>query len=226
MEIIPILQAKKGRGSRAAFTLVELLVVMAIMGILLTVSLSIFKGGINATAVAWNASGTIERARSYAMAQNTYVWVGFNSADVSSSSQTSTAIFSVASLDGSSNAAATNLIQIDRPQILSNLSLSASVPAYTIPRPNGTPQVVQLSGSASTTITLSGALAKRFQASNNTLIEIHPDGSASLPINNWLTSTQWIEIGLIPTNGTIQNTKDTAALQVGCLTGQVRVFRP
>jgi prepilin-type N-terminal cleavage/methylation domain-containing protein len=214
------------RVGHGGFTLVELLVVMLIMGLLSALAFSTLKGGINATSTAWNISGTVEQARAYAMAQNTYVWVGFDSPDVSSAAQTSTAVFSVASLDGSSNTAASNLIQIDRPQIFSNLSLSNSVAAYTTVRPAS--QVVQLAATppTSTTVTLPGVLAGRFPAVNDTFLEVHPDGSVSLPIGNWSSSTQWIEIGLMPTTGTIQNTKDTAVLQIGCLTGQLRVFRP
>jgi prepilin-type N-terminal cleavage/methylation domain-containing protein len=67
------------RASRA-FTLVELLVVIAIMAIMAAVAIPALKG-LNA-AGQFNKSlrqitATIDQARSYAVAQNTYVWVLF-----------------------------------------------------------------------------------------------------------------------------------------------------
>ena len=64
----------------AAFTLVELLTVMGV--ILLIVALMVpalksIKGSGDVTSAAYSISGLIENARSYAMTNSTYVWVGF-----------------------------------------------------------------------------------------------------------------------------------------------------
>ncbi|NJM37982.1 MAG: prepilin-type N-terminal cleavage/methylation domain-containing protein [Akkermansiaceae bacterium] len=61
-----------------AFTLIEMVVVIAVMVILLTLAGPIFSGLTNSyspATVATAISGQLERARSHAVANNTYVWV-------------------------------------------------------------------------------------------------------------------------------------------------------
>ncbi len=209
----------------AGFSLIEILVVTTLISLISTLTISTFVGGADVNKDAWEMSGLIERARAYAMAQNTYVWVGFNMTDVSTVNQLNTAVFVVASRDGSSNSATDNLIQINKPEILKNVTLSDSLPGYGS-RP--TVKVAQLTTQTppSPAISLPGGFAQRFQSDNNRVIEIHPDGSISLPVDNPPPGLQWVEIGLQPTQGVAKTSKNTAALQVGCLTGQVRVFRP
>ena len=63
-----------------AFTLVELLVVMTIIILLiglLTPALTPLKNSQDVTTAAYNLSGVLETARTYAMANHTYVWIGF-----------------------------------------------------------------------------------------------------------------------------------------------------
>ena len=65
---------------REGFTLLELLVVIAIIAILMVLIAPAFtniKSGNDITTAAYTISGTLEQARNYAMANNTYVWVGF-----------------------------------------------------------------------------------------------------------------------------------------------------
>src|SRR5712671_1667802 len=78
----------------AAFTLVELLVVISIMALLLVLiapAFTIIKGGTDVTSAAYTIKGVLDTARTYAKANNTYVWVGFYEEDVSQSSTTPTA---------------------------------------------------------------------------------------------------------------------------------------
>jgi prepilin-type N-terminal cleavage/methylation domain-containing protein len=66
--------------SANAFTLVEILVVLAIMAILVAISIPALQGlsGAKQFANRLNEiSGILEQARAYATAQNTYVWVAF-----------------------------------------------------------------------------------------------------------------------------------------------------
>ena len=89
----------------------ELLVVIAIISILaaLTIpAISGIKGGTDVTSAAYSIAGILDQARAYAMANNTYVWVGIAEVDVSVNSSTSpqvagngrVAIAAVASRDG------------------------------------------------------------------------------------------------------------------------------
>src|SRR5882757_8556365 len=67
-----------------AFTLVELLIVLGIVGLLLVLMAPAFtyiKGGNDVTSAAYTIKGVLETARTYAKANNTYTWVGFYEED-------------------------------------------------------------------------------------------------------------------------------------------------
>src|SRR4029077_7754580 len=74
---------------RNAFTLIELLIVVGIMGLLLVLIAPAFtyiKGGTDVTTTAYTIKGALDTARTYAKANNTYTWVGFFEEDASQSS--------------------------------------------------------------------------------------------------------------------------------------------
>src|SRR5258707_9137080 len=78
----------------AAFTLVELLIVVGIIALLLVLMAPAFtyiKGGTDVISAAYTVKGVLDTARAYAKANNTYVWIGFYEEDVSQSSTTPTA---------------------------------------------------------------------------------------------------------------------------------------
>ena len=64
---------------RAAFTLLELLIVVGIIGLLMVLIAPAFttiKGGTDVTSAAYTIKGVLDTARTYAKANNTYTWVG------------------------------------------------------------------------------------------------------------------------------------------------------
>src|SRR5437667_9485662 len=74
---------------RRAFTLLEMLVVMGIIAILMVLVAPAFttiKSGTDATSAAYTIKGILDQARTYAMANNTYTWVGFYEENVSTPS--------------------------------------------------------------------------------------------------------------------------------------------
>ena len=70
----------------AGFTLLELLIVVGIIGLLLVLMAPAFtyiKGGTDVTSAAYTIKGALDTARTYAKANNTYVFVGFAEVDSS-----------------------------------------------------------------------------------------------------------------------------------------------
>src|SRR4029077_13086713 len=83
------------RGSEPrGFTLIELLFVTAIIGslmILVAPAFTSIRSSGDVTNTAYTIKGVLEQARNYAMANNTYVWIGFYEEDGSAPSATPTA---------------------------------------------------------------------------------------------------------------------------------------
>jgi prepilin-type N-terminal cleavage/methylation domain-containing protein len=79
-----------GISGRTGFTLIEILVVLAISAVLTALiipNLPGILGAQNVTSEAYDLSDLLGRARSYALANNTYVWVGFFEEDGTQPSQ-------------------------------------------------------------------------------------------------------------------------------------------
>ena len=71
---------------RYGFTLIEVLAVVVIMILIMSFvipAITGIKSASDITRAAYDVSGTIEQARAYALANNTYVWVGFAEVDQS-----------------------------------------------------------------------------------------------------------------------------------------------
>lgn len=114
---IPPLSREHNSRSGPGFSLIELLVVIVIIAILTVLMIPAFnsiKGGGDLTKAAYDIAGTLDNARAYAMANNTFVYVGIaevdSSLDPSVSPQTITSdptvggrvvVLTVASRDGS-----------------------------------------------------------------------------------------------------------------------------
>ncbi len=132
---------EKQRGRASAFTLLELLIVVGIIGLLLVLVAPAFtsiKGGTDVTSAAYTIKGVLDTARTYAKANNTYTWVGFYEEDVSQSSTNPATLgvgrlvmSIVASKDGTiiydpsnpSQIDATRLIQVDKLAKVDNVHL-------------------------------------------------------------------------------------------------------
>jgi type II secretory pathway pseudopilin PulG len=81
-----ILEKQRDPESVSAFTLLELLIVVGIIGLLFVLIAPAFtymKGGSDFTKGVYGIQGVLESARTYAKANNTYVFVGFAEADYS-----------------------------------------------------------------------------------------------------------------------------------------------
>src|SRR6266480_686088 len=75
--------------AHAGFSLIEVLVVIAIIVLVTAFIVPAFtsiKFGGDVTGSAYTIKGVLDQARTYAMANNTYTWVGFYEEDVSTPS--------------------------------------------------------------------------------------------------------------------------------------------
>lgn len=95
-------RARLGQGN-LAFTIVELLVVVAIMVVMMALAVPAFnslKGAGDVSKTAYDVAGTLEQARAYAIANNTYVWVGIIEVDSSQSASATPQILATATTGG------------------------------------------------------------------------------------------------------------------------------
>lgn len=228
------------------FTLVELLVVVAIIVIVMGIAVPAFtalKGSTDITKTAYDIRGALELARSYAMANDTYAWVGFYEEDPTKAAGVTgigrVVVSTVASKDGTKIYAntgnlsmpAAGLTQIGALMKLSNAHLD-TLAATAISRPVitgsdyqvGSQAFAQRNGIQNTTTfnyPISGTAPYTFVK----IIQFSPQGDATKIVD---TPTPLMEIGLTPTHGNVvdANSKNLVALQITGIGGLVQLYRP
>lgn len=201
---------------RRAFSLVELLTVVAIIGVLVTVAtpaLSSLRGSGSVNSAVLNISLILEQARSYALANNVYVWVGFRK-DTSTNPE-SLVVAAVSGVTGS----ATDIQSASTWRPLMKLrrfeNMALSTPAGFSGMASSDGDLATGSGSAEFTFGPASSGGGKFDR----VIEFGPKGGARV---NPATISRWLQLGLVPVKG---NAANDAAIQVAGLTGQVRIFR-
>ena len=213
------------------YTLVEIIAVISVIIILLALTASLTQRGPDAGKAAWDMAGFIEQARAYAVAQNTYVWVMFNQANASNATQKNTAVFAVASRNGTYSVADTNLIQVGKMMVFQNVSL-ANLSAETYAGDQPKSGVEQLCNRTFIATGGSNGFVKMkpiIDYTPNQVIRFNPEGSLEAPKGPGISTVEmfkWIEVGLQPMRGDQEGPREgTAVLQVAGLTGQVQVYR-
>lgn len=240
-----------GKRGVAAFSLMELLVVVAILGILAAVIAPAISGGGSATftKAASDIAGILGMARTHAMAHNTYVWVGFYEEDEGTITPTKTAppysgkgkvvVGVVASVDGTpifSDGASTADLPADRIVPVERIFKFRNVHLADLPAPSGgessslggRPSSPSSDAASRISSESSASATHPFTAQNYKFfktVRLSPRGEATV---NDGDIKRVIEIGLRPTRGATvdQNAANVAAVQMTGIGGNVQIYRP
>ncbi len=233
------------------FSLLELLVVIAVVMTMMTMVAPAFIGINNAgnvTRAAYDVAGALNSARAYAMAKNTYVWVGFFEENASQpfASGTGRVVMSiVASKDGtmavtSGTIPSASLTQINKLVKIDNMHLTTAGNAQ-FPVGDGSgmtfdnrPLAAQVwptnapSGPSQAPFQYPVGNGATAQYTFNTAIQFSPRGEVQVRVNNSSQPVQSVvEIGLQPAHGTVPdaNSKNLAAVQITGIAGNVKIYR-
>jgi len=227
---------------------------MLLLARFITPAVTSLKGGSDVTSAAYTVKGVLEQGRNYAMANNTYVWVGFfeESAGQASTSPatggTGRVVLSiVASKDGTivynPNSLApidpTRLIQVTKLTKIDGIHLatfadgSGTPPADTFDtRPPVGWNTARIGDTTPPNQSLTsfqypvGNPAPAAQYTFVKAIEFSPRGEARIDNSNY-TYRQVQEVGLRPAHGTIaaSNNPNVVALQYSAFGGIFRIYR-
>jgi len=244
------------RDCASGFTLMELLVVIAIILVMMALAAPAFhaiKGGGDVTKAAYDVSGAIAVARSYAMANNTYAWLGFFEEDPTQSSGTAgtgrVVMSIVSSKDGTSiySSVSSPAVALD-PTRLSQVSKLIKVEnahLVTFPDGDGTGTAFDTrpaAGSATARIgdttppnasltpfqypVASASPVPAAQYNFTKVLQFSPRGEVRVNNINY-TMKPVVEVGLQPTHGTAIDaaSKNVAAIQVTGIAGNVTIYR-
>jgi prepilin-type N-terminal cleavage/methylation domain-containing protein len=228
------------RTRSSGFTLIELLTVLAIIAVLTYLTIPMIAGLQKAGALneATDSIATsLQQARAYAMANNTYVMVGFEETDFSvprnqkqSTGKGRVAIQLFSSLNGTLDLTPANLMAVGRLQAFDNVHLAPPTTntgtlANRMPPP-ALPTAAYIVGDslpASTSPIVSG---------NYTFTQVmafNPQGEIYLPTTTPpTTSLQFLEVDLQQSNGAAVPTppsNNQSAIQIDGLVGAVSVYR-
>jgi len=230
--------AEKVRGTRireAGFSLIELLAVIAVMTVMMVMAvpaLTGIKGAGEITRAAFEIEGTLEQARAYAMANNTYVFVGFSERDGMDATKPGVGqvlMAAMATRDGtrSFGTSNSNLVPLSKLRRIENTHLQDSLPnSGAMSRP-----VVESSFRVGNeAFQAGGPFASGFTApsghSFTKIIQFDPSGTASIPSGTG-SVPQWMEIGLVGARGnSISGGTNCAALVLVGVTGSAKIYRP
>ena len=242
---------------RYAFTLVELLIVMGIIAILMVLVAPAFtnlKSAGDVTGAAYTIKGVLDQARTYAMANNTYTWVGFYEEDVSTESTTPKATAGtgrvvmsiVASKDGTTiydpsspaKITTTQLIQVGKLTKVDNAHLWTHTDTPLTPtgstfdyRPNVTSTYcIGNTSPPNSTTQFQYPVGNPEPAAQYTFVkavQFSPGGEARIDNNSYSLQTA-AEIGLEPTHGNAAPSSipaNVVAIQFAGVGGNVKIYR-
>ena len=250
---LPLLSPRGCNRKTSAFTLVEMLVVIAIMLVIMALAIPAFnaiKGGSDVTKAAYDVVGALETAATYARTANTYVWIGFYEENGATSSTTPPTpgigrlvIATVYSNDGTQiidpassgqTIAASRLTQMGKLIKINNMHFG-DISAPGSPNAKGEktiwdqrPSVINNGTAYRIGATTPNNTSFPFTAGQYTFyktIQFSPQGVAVM--NSGQAIVPWLEVGLQPAHGNVPDTvtPNVAAVQVAGINPQVRIYR-
>jgi prepilin-type N-terminal cleavage/methylation domain-containing protein len=252
----PVCRTGRKREPEAGFTLIELLIVIAIIIVLMALLAPAFtnlKSAGDVTSAAYTIKGVLDSARTYAMANNTYTWVGFYEENVSTASKNPAnpgvgrvVMSIVASTDGTMiytaplttlvTLAPAKLVQVGKLAKIENLHLK-NFPAPTASPPPDTfdtrPAVSSTSAQIGDTTPPSPSLRFQYplggtaQYTFTKAIQFSPRGEGVIDNSNY-TLTTVSEIGVQLTHGITPEpspVKNPVAIQFTGVGGNVKIYR-
>jgi prepilin-type N-terminal cleavage/methylation domain-containing protein len=271
--------ARRHVWSCRGFSLIEILAVLLIAGVLIALTVPALDSlKQEASKPAYAIGSVFNQARTYAMAQNTYVYVGMVEVDASVSrdadpqvatgaspygrvvmavvaSRNGTRGYDALLYDGSGTLSGTNswlgnynaggdLVAINKLQIFENLHLAD----FGTPPQSGALARPQVSSAADFSYSIGNAacavqtpfawpLGKALGSGKylfSKVVQFDPQGVARMQsASNSDQIGRWIEVDLQPSHGnripqlpSNQNIGNHAVVQINCVTGDLRVYRP
>jgi len=220
--------------NKRAFTLIELLVVIAIMTVVTSVVVMTSGGLTNSRAIPAaldDIGGVLEQAKAYAMANNTYVFVGFTEVDALNVTQPGIGrilLVTMGSMDGTKDFGTnqSNLTMLFKPLVLKGVHFADSLPnSGSMSRPV-VPDPYRLGNMAFIAQNSFTSYVYQNQFTFTKIIQFDPRGVASVQ-SDTISIQPWIEIGVIPAIGdTVGGTQNCGALILDGMTGSVTTYRP
>lgn len=216
---------------------------MTVLMSLVVPTMSSIRGGQNVTRVSADIASTLEQARSYALANNTYVFVGFSEVDgvqaesvrLQQAGSGRLLVAVAASRDGTrgyevSNpgagwSGAANLVPLGKLQRFEGVHLADVLPSPT-PDMETVAASSRLGGVTVATSFDWPIGASQRVCTFSRVIQFDPQGAATIPSGSGLS--RWLEVALRPARGNQVDaaSPNFAALQLDGITGSVRLFRP
>jgi prepilin-type N-terminal cleavage/methylation domain-containing protein len=229
------------------FTLIELMVVIGIMGLMLALSapaISALKGSGDLGKAAGDIQGILEQARSYAMANNTYVYAGIQEQDGVNPTNTvgvgRVAIGIVASKTGMRAYAdpstpgalvSTNLNPLGSVKFFDNVHLASSATVGSNGNMARATMDVDLGTNTNCVTTFNMPPTGTAKYSFSRVIEFDPQGVARCQISSTaldVSTKNYFELPLMSARGNVAmtNSSNTAVIQIDGITGAIRLYRP
>jgi prepilin-type N-terminal cleavage/methylation domain-containing protein len=215
--------ARKLSARRAAgFSLIELLCVITIMSVVMATTWTSIVGLISGNKLSnsvYDLSGLVRQAKTAAMTQNTYVWLGFYSTTLDGAP--TVMVSTVYAKSGlATDIQSKNVLSLVRPVTFKNVALDQAKHYLTLP---GVDVTDNNDAATQSNFTFTQNIPNQGIVTFSEVIVFSPDGSVNLPqADGSLSMVPCVGIGL---NASPAKVSRTVGVQIHGLSGQVSIFQ-